>query len=132
MADLVRQETPEEKELSRKRAELAGVEEMLAERELVLATVKGELAAFERRYLRVVGRKYAELDEVWARVYEEEAKRAPADAAVQHRAKEATNAARETKKTIEQEEAELAEGGEEEEGRQEFSRSELLKRLYRD
>ena len=77
--DLLRQQSPEERELEKKRAELKQIEAELAERELLLATLSGELAAFEKKYLRTVGRKYAELDEVCAQIYEVEARLAPAD-----------------------------------------------------
>jgi hypothetical protein len=54
---------PEEEELARKRQQLAGVESELADRELHLASMRATLAAFERRYLGIVGVGYATLDE---------------------------------------------------------------------
>ena len=53
---------PEEEELLRKREELAAVRAALAERELELIDFRGQLAAFEGRYLRQVGMLYAELE----------------------------------------------------------------------
>jgi hypothetical protein len=61
--EIVRQLSPEEEELAAKREELLRLEAQLADQELVLASLKAELAAFEGRYLRRVGVLYAELDE---------------------------------------------------------------------
>jgi hypothetical protein len=68
--DLVRRQTPEERELENKRARLAALEVELAQRELDLATLKAELQTFEARYLREVGVFYAELDEIEAEIAE--------------------------------------------------------------
>ena len=84
--------SPEERELERKRDELAGMEADLVERELELSTLQAALAAFEAEYLRVVGRRYAELDDIKARIAEAQAARHPADEG----AREAASAARET------------------------------------
>lgn len=70
--------------LAKKRAELAALEIELAERELVLATREAELRAFEIRYLQVVGRRYAELNEIETRMNDltgqiDEARRAAAE-----------------------------------------------------
>jgi len=46
------------------------LEQALAENELELSTLKGELHLFERRYHLVVGAKYTELDEVKAQILE--------------------------------------------------------------
>ena len=62
--------SPEEEELKRKRRNLAQLEQALAEKELELSTLKGELHLFERRYQVVVGAKYTELDEVKAQILE--------------------------------------------------------------
>ena len=87
-----RVQSPEERELERKRAELAALEADLVERELELSTLQAELAAFETEYLRVVGRRYAELDEIRARIAEAHAARRPTDDA----ARAAASTARET------------------------------------
>src|SRR5438552_4191178 len=84
--DLARQKSPEERELEKKRAELAGMEPGLAERELELATLRVALSEFERRYLTVVGTKYAQLDEIEAQMYEEAAKMVPEDTEAQIKA----------------------------------------------
>lgn len=49
----------------------------LAERELECVTLQNELRAFEARYLRGVGRLYAELDDVQAQLAESKARRSP-------------------------------------------------------
>lgn len=56
--------TPEEEELNKKLAELGDLKSELTQRELELATIHGELRAFEIRYLRITGILYAELDEI--------------------------------------------------------------------
>ena len=56
--------TPEEQELERKRVELSDLEEELAGRELELETLRGQLTRFHAEFLRTVGLKYAELDEL--------------------------------------------------------------------
>ena len=57
-------------EIEIKRAELETLENELFQKELDLATLKGELAAFDRKYMRVVGGLQAELDELDAQVAE--------------------------------------------------------------
>ena len=63
-------ELPEGSELRRKQAELAVLQSVLAERELHLAELRTHLAAFEGRYLRMVGVLYAELDDWNAKLAE--------------------------------------------------------------
>ena len=58
--EIVRHLSPEEQELARKRQELALLQVELTDRELSLANLRAELAAFEGRYLREVGVLYAE------------------------------------------------------------------------
>ena len=72
-SEIVRQITPEEAELARKREELASVQAALADRELELADLRAQLKSFEGRYLRQVGVLYAELDDWDARIAELEA-----------------------------------------------------------
>ena len=87
-SEIVRHLSPEEKELARKRQELAILQAELTDRELVLANLRAELAAFEGHYLREVGVLYAELDDWNAKIAElvseaegsEEAKSAAAEA----------------------------------------------------
>jgi hypothetical protein len=79
--EIVRQQTPEEAELLRKREELTIVRAALAERELALADLRAQLKSFEGRYLRLVGVLYAELDEWKARIAELHARVDPTPAA---------------------------------------------------
>jgi septal ring factor EnvC (AmiA/AmiB activator) len=68
--EILRQLSPEEEELARKREELAQLPGQLADRELHLANLRAELAAFEGKYLRQVVALYAELDEWNAKLAE--------------------------------------------------------------
>jgi hypothetical protein len=65
-----RRQSPEERYLEKKRAELGDLETLLAERELELHTLRGGLMAFERQYEELVGTRYAELDELKFRIAE--------------------------------------------------------------
>lgn len=81
--------SPEARELEKKRAELATLETRLAERELDLATLQAELRSFERTYVRIVGTRLAELDEIQAQIAEAEARSKPKDRKAQERAAQA-------------------------------------------
>ncbi len=70
MSSLSQVITPEQEELQEKRSLLVELRQTLANEELTLSTLKGELSLFERRYQQVVGVKYTELDEVKARILE--------------------------------------------------------------
>jgi hypothetical protein len=61
---------PEDEELAKKRSELAELESELADRELFIATLRAELASFERQYLKIVGARYADLDDINAQIAE--------------------------------------------------------------
>lgn len=119
--EIVRRLSPEEEELERKRDELAQLQVQLADRELFVANMRAELAAFEGRYLRQVGVLYAELDEWNAELAEllaEESKTEEArSAASQARAQAAESCA--------------ASHGEAAEAK-EFATSPELKSLYRE
>ncbi len=67
---IARKKTPEEEELEKKLAELTALEADLAQGELDLATLQGELQAFEREYFRVVGVRYTEIDRIEAQIAE--------------------------------------------------------------
>jgi CRISPR/Cas system CSM-associated protein Csm2 small subunit/ElaB/YqjD/DUF883 family membrane-anchored ribosome-binding protein len=87
-SEIIRHLSPEEQELARKREDLVFLQAELTDRELSLANLRAELAAFEGRYLREVGKLYAELDDWCAKIAEfsaeadgsEEAKSAAAEA----------------------------------------------------
>lgn len=78
-AKVERKLAPEERELIRKRAQFSPIEEVLAQRELELATLKVELREFEGRYLRLIGTKHAQLDELEAQIAEENSRHFPED-----------------------------------------------------
>jgi hypothetical protein len=68
MTDIVEALPPEELELQRKREEAELLATELAQLELDVATLLAELAAFESRFIRIVGSVYAEADAVMAAV----------------------------------------------------------------
>ncbi len=121
---MTRRQTPEERELSRKQADLATLETELAQRELDLATLHGELRALEARYLRIVGTRYAALDELEAEIAETQARQRYKDPGAQERATRARAQAQEsaqaTGATFEPAQA------------TEFKPSDELKKLYRE
>ena len=116
--------SPEARELEKKKAELASLEARLAERELDLATLQAELHSFEGTYLRIVGSRLAELDEIQARIAEAEARNKPKDRQAQERASQARAQAQESAQAVE---AERGIGK-----REPFTPSDDLKRLYRE
>lgn len=119
-----RSRTPEEVELELKQAELKKLESEFAQRQLDLETLRGELSAFEREYLRVVGVKLAELDEIEAEIAELLAKANPKDSEVRHKAEAAREHARNSADAA----REASEGVKE----REFKPSDELKKLYRE
>lgn len=120
----MRREMPEEQELNKKRVELTILEAKLAQHELDLATLQAELRIFEARYLRNVGIRYAELDEIEAQIAETQAHLNPSNKEAQTRAKQARSQA--------QESAHAAVTAKEREQRDRFKPSEKLKKLYRE
>lgn len=121
---IVRKQTPEEQELERKKIELAALENELAQRELELSTLQAELRAFELRYLRTVGVKYAELDKLEAEIAELVAKLNPQDTTAQTRAHQARAQAEETARATGAAQADKTSDT--------FTPPEDLKKLYRD
>lgn len=115
--------SPEEEELQRKRRELENLQSELAESELELATLRSELIAFERRYLEVVGSRYAELDALEAQIAESVARSRPTDASARQKAESARARAQESEKA-------MGDVGREDSG-QGFAPTEELKALYR-
>ena len=94
-AEIILQQTPDNIALLDKREQLAGVRATLAERELEIAQLRGELRGFEVRYFRQVGSLYAELDDLEARIAEREVDLYGSDSSRQ-RATEARRRAKET------------------------------------
>ena len=120
-AEIVRQQTPEEAELLRKREKASAVRAALSERELELADLRAQLKSFEGRYLRQVGVLYAELDDLDAHIAEIEASLESSPSAHQ-RAHQARKRADETHEATHGEESKA----------QEFKPSPDLKALFRD
>ncbi|HKV28088.1 MAG TPA: hypothetical protein VJN90_07430 [Candidatus Acidoferrales bacterium] len=114
---------PEERELARKRREQERLEAELAECELRLASVRGELGALERRYLKLVGLPYAELDELRAQVAERMAAEDPGNERLERAAREARLRADESHKAASVKESEET---------KHFSPTPELKRAYRE
>jgi hypothetical protein len=115
--------TPEAQELESKRAELAELEAVIAEREWQLTNLRAELQAFERKYLAEVGVRYAELDELKATLAQSLAERYPDDARQQEAARHAKTRAEETRATA---------GTETPGAHKIFQATPELKRLYRE
>jgi hypothetical protein len=123
-SEITRNGTPEQDELARKLTELAQLESELAQCELDLATERAELYAFETRYLRVVGARYAELDQIQVQIAEQLAKRQPNDQAANERATRAREQAEESART--------ARAAQSPDRPADFRPPENLKRLYRE
>ena len=92
--------SPEEEELEHKRVELEQLQSELAESELELATLRSELIAFERRYLEVVGSRYAEIDRLEAQIAESAARRHPTDPSARQKAESARARAQESAEAL--------------------------------
>lgn len=114
---------PEERELARKRKEQERLEAELAECELRIATLRGELRSLEARYLNLVGAPYAELDELRAQIAERLAAEEPSNERLQRSAREARARANESRATM------LTKEPQEHKA---FSPSPELKRMYRE
>ena len=121
---ITRRQTPEEKELHKKLSELAALEAELAQHELDLATIQGELRAFENRYLRIVGVRYTKLDEIEAQIAEALARINPKDNKAKEKAEQARYQA--------QESAHATGNIQEQKEPLRFKPSENLKKLYRE
>lgn len=116
--------TPEERELDRKRSELVTLQSELSQRELDLVTLQAELRSFERRYLSIVGVRYAELDEINARIAEVKARTHPEDTDAGKDAAKARMQAEETAQQV-NENADLSK-------KPKFKPTEELKKKFRE
>ena len=85
---------PEEQELVRLEGEQTELEDQVALAELALETTKTEVAQFQHRYHQTVGRLYAQLDELDAKIASNEAEQSPDDSAAQTHAQAAQEQAR--------------------------------------
>ncbi len=119
--EIAKRETPEERELRKKLAELTELEGRLGKKELELATFRAELNAFEAMYMRIVGVKYAELDEIEAKIAEAKVRENPTDKIAQEEAIQARARADESRKATGQMEGVF----------EKFIPSDTLKKLYR-
>jgi hypothetical protein len=122
--------TPEEEELARKKVSLAGLEAQLADRELELAACRADLNHFEKRYLQAVGRRYALLDELNAKIAEARARQNPHSQDARDRASQARSQARESARAVGDENPESALPDDAASPRRP-ERSESLNKLYR-
>jgi U3 small nucleolar ribonucleoprotein component len=115
---------PEEEELSKKKVELSQLESDLADQELCLTVSRSELSSFERNYVRIVGKLYAELDEIEARIEEQHARLHPTSTEALYAAVKARDRASVSHATVEKS---LVKG-------QAFvpPQSQTLKNLYRE
>lgn len=121
--DLARHKTPEESELELKQSDLAGLEGVLPTQELELVTLQAQLHSFQNLYFRIVGIKYAELDELNAQIAERLAKLKPEDKKAQKHAREARKQAEDS--------AQTAEEIRKTKPVKDFESSDRIKRLYR-
>lgn len=86
----------EREELVGKQKELSLLEQELMDEELVLSTLQGGVDRFEERYLRRVGQRYAEMDDIKARVLEMAARFHPENPETHDQARMAREQARQS------------------------------------
>jgi hypothetical protein len=91
---------PEEEELDRKLTQLESLKIELVQHELELTTLQADLHSFELQYLKIVGVKIAELDDVMAQIAEVFAKTQRGDETVQNEAKEFRSKANESAESV--------------------------------
>jgi hypothetical protein len=95
--DLTKANTPEEAELTKKKVELDGLSQVLAEKELNIEEIKLAVAQFKHRYFSEVGRKYVELDDLLAQIADLKSRQQPQNQDLKQEAVTAKNQARNTK-----------------------------------
>lgn len=120
--EIVREMTPEEKELQKKRLELTALEAILAQQELELITLQAELNAFQNRYLQALGKLYAELDAILAELAAIQASNKPANHKAWEKVEQARAKAEDSAKNA----------NEAKDQSKSFKPSERLKKLYRE
>jgi hypothetical protein len=116
---------PEDDELNQKKTELLRLETQLADRELYLTALRSELRAFEHTYVNIVGKRYAELDEIEAKIAECVARARPEDGKAQSAANQARSQAEASSAAVTKDLAERPE-------RSSPKQSQTIKSLYRD
>lgn len=99
---LRRRASPEESELKRKRAKFSELEGQLTERELLAANLQSELSSLKARYLKNVGPRYADLDELHAKIAELQARSRPLDSEAQREARRARRQAERSRSAVQQ------------------------------
>jgi hypothetical protein len=114
----------EEEELRTKREELERLTTQLSERELELTTLRAELDAFHRRYMRTVGSRYSRLDALKAEVARLKARLNPHDAGAQTEAKQAKSRADESARQLLDSPVDT--------DQDDFAPSDELKKLYKE
>jgi hypothetical protein len=113
--------SPEENELRRKRAKFSEFESQLADKELYFTNLQTELFSIKNRYLKEVGVRYAELDELQAQYAELHARSRPLDAEARKAARLARRQANRSRAAVERPVAPASP-----------TPSPTLKRLYRE
>ncbi|MCX6378053.1 MAG: DnaJ domain-containing protein [Armatimonadetes bacterium] len=121
--ELAAVEPAEEREAKEKEVQLARMETELEQRELDLMNLQIELRGFESLYLGKVGRYYAELYAIQARIAALLARQNPQDSTVQKQAEEAQAHAEETEREANENQAKM--------DKPEVIPSGDLKKLYR-
>ena len=116
---------PEEQELERKRVELEEKQNLLADRELELATTRSRLIAFEQIYMEKVGRLYVELDELQSQLASLHSTRLPDNRETSEAARQAREQAESSRAEYERRKETLGPSSEQKEPTPE------LKSLYR-
>jgi hypothetical protein len=81
--------SPEDREILESRERLRALQACATELDIELATLRMELGSFERRYVEIVGRRYAELDAIEAEIAELIARRDPENRNLADRARAA-------------------------------------------
>ena len=117
-------ETPEEGELRVKLAELRQLEEQLADGEASLITLQRDVQLFEHRYMRIVGQRLAQLDEIEAAILRAQSK-ASNDAELHARARDASERADRSRRAASSGPAPTA-------PQVDLSTNDELRRLYRE
>jgi hypothetical protein len=117
--------SPEEIELTKKKAELDSLSDILADKELTLEELTLTITKFQHRYYSEVGKKYVELDELRAQIADLRAKQKPKNHDLKSEATRARKQAHKSSEEYDTAKTESSENLEMEEG------SEEAKKLYR-